>query len=458
MDAAWSSDLKRAFTALKDKQERYARLWSYYDGNHPLVYVSPKLRNVFRNLDARWHENWAAVVVDSLLDRMVLKGFKCADGAMQAALDEWWDALEVSADAEDVHKAVTVCAEGFYLAEEGDEGVRSFANDPHLCAVLYHEDDPKRMEFAAKWWESDGATYLTLYYPERLLHFRALKKRAEISSADAFEPDGEKPEEPNAYGEIPVFHFRRDRRGKSRLTDVIPLNNALNKLFADMMVAAEYGAFKKRWIISSVEIQEGTLKAGPNEVDAIPGTAKEDGQPTSVGQFEATELANFIAGLDYIASRIAILTHTPKHYLLQQGDVSGEALIAMEAPLVREAASYMARMEATWKRVAAFVMKLSGRTVSPDDIECVWDDEHTVQPYTESLIHVENAKAGIPITTQLRREGWSEEELAQMAADEDGAQARTTSLADVALAVAEARRKFDSGEQAGPYPQGTEAR
>jgi len=448
--SASTDDVARAYRALQGKQDRYATLWRYHDGDHPLIYSSSKLRSVFERIDARWCENWAAVVIDSLIDRVQLTGFRCKDKTIQAALDAWWDSQDMAADAEEIAKSVAVCAEGFLIAELNDAGEpRTFENQPHLCAMVYGEDDPKTPEYAAKWWEEGKRTYLNLYYPERILHFVAASKRSDISNPSAFAPEPENPEEVNSLGAIPVFHYRVDRRGKGKLTDVIPLNNALNKLFADMMVSAEYGAFKQRYIIGDVDFEQSGLKNAPNEIWPIPAGDGE-GQATSVGQFEATDLANFIAGLDHIASRIAILSHTPKHYLLQAGDVSGEALIAMEAPLVKEAARYMARLAVTWKHAAAFVMRLSGHSVTADDIECIWEDEHTVQPYTESLIHKTNVDAGVPIVTQLRREGWSDAELAQMQKDMDEAQAGMTSLADVA--ISRARKEFDQGANPGPYP------
>jgi len=402
-------------------------------------------------MDARWCENWAAVVVDSLLDRVQLKGFTCKDKTVRVALDEWWDSQDMAADSEEIAKAVSVCAEGFLIAEQGEDGKpRTFENQPHLVAMLYAENDPKTPEYAAKWWEAEKRTFLNLYYSDRILHFVATAERTDISEPAAFTPVADNPEEVNSLGGIPVFHYRVDRRGKGRLTDVIPLNNALNKLFADMMVAAEYGAFEQRWMISSVELDKNKILNSPRELLNLPAGEGEGTQQTQVGQFAATQLSNFIAGLDHIASRIAILTHTPKHYLLEQGDVSGEALIASEAPLTKEALKYCARLEATWKHAAAFVMGLAGHAVSPNDIECIWEDEHTVQPYTEALIHKTNVDAGIPIVTQLRREGWSEEELKQMAKDADEAQAQMTSIADVALS--KARKEFDQGTNPGPYP------
>ncbi len=415
---------------------------------------------MFKSLDARWNENWCSVVVDSLTDRVQLKGFHYVGPdapsgpdsdphPIQQALDDWWDAQDVAGDAEEVVQAVTVCGEAFCIAERTDDGmVRTVANAPHLCAVLYRADDPKTPEFAAKWWDDGDRARMTLYYSDRLEHYIAAKKRSELMSADAFSPDPVNPAEPNEDG-LPIFHYRRDRRNRSRLTNVIPLNNALNKLFADMMVAAEFAAFKQRYVVSNAET--ATLKNSPNEVWEIPAADK-DSEPTKVGAFDESSLENFIRALDHIASRIAILTHTPKHYLLQQGDVSGEALIAMEAPLVKEAEAYKRRLSVTWRKLGVHVLKLLGYDVRPNQIEPVWAESATVQPYTDALIMGELSKAGLPLPTVLRMRGYSDAEVQKLLdemAEDDARRAGATTEA-----MLEAQRRLERGENPEPYPNG----
>ena len=64
------TDLELAYKALSDKQLAYDRLWSYYDGDQPLVYSAQRLKELFRDISARFTENWCQVVVDSVLDRL----------------------------------------------------------------------------------------------------------------------------------------------------------------------------------------------------------------------------------------------------------------------------------------------------------------------------------------------------------------------------------------------------
>jgi len=438
------SDLQLAFDALKDKQARYATLYAYYHGVQPIRYTTDKFRAQFADITARYTENWCSVVCDSLLDRLSLKGFKLDDKAASDSIEDLWDDLDLSLDSDDIARDVAVCSEGFLMVEKTETGeVRAFANQPHLCQAFYAEDNPRELSMAAKWFDRDGHANLTLYYPDRLEHYVAQKPRNEIQEAKAFAPDPENPVEKNEYGRIPLFHFQRDRTSRNgELQNVIPLQDALNKLFADMMVSAEFGAWPQRWAIMAAGTDASKLKSSPASIMKFFYDA-EGGQTPSVGQFAATELANFLSGIDHIATKIAVITRTPKHYLLQQGEMSGEALIAEEAPLTRKAGKYSNRLGVTWKQAAQFILELQGHVVVANDIEPIWDDVRTVQPLTESEIRLNNSKAGMPLDTQLEREGWTDDELAEMHKREDANQARSTDAASVARDAALAR--FNAG-------------
>ena len=442
------TDLELAFKALKGKQSRYEQLYAYYHGEQPLVYATEQLRSQFHTLTAKYSENWAAVVVDALLERISLGGFNLEDPGAKTAIDTLWDELDLSLDADDIARDVAVCSEAFLMVEKTDDGqVRAFANAAHLCAAIYREDDPRELRFAAKWFELGGVTHLTLYYPDVLEHYVSDKPRAEITEPAAFQPDPETSQEPNGYGRIPLFHFQRDRNSPyGELQNVIPLQNAVNKLFADMMVSSEFGAYPQRWAILQALTKTSDLKAAPNTIMKFFFDA-EGGLRPEVGQFAATQLSNFLDAIDHIASKIAVITRTPKHYLLQQGDVSGEALIAMEAPLSRKASKYTGRMGVTWRQAAAFILELSGHTVRVNDVTPIWEDVRTVQPLTEAQIHEANSKAGMPIEIQLEREGWTAEELATLHDAETQRTVRETNAADVARE--DALRRFNAGKVEG---------
>jgi hypothetical protein len=209
-----------------------------------------------------------------------------------------------------------------------------------------------------------------------------------------------------------------------------------------MMIAAEFGAFPQRYVIS--QQPAGALKNAPNELWNIPA-GDGQGQPASVGEFSQTDLGVYLTAIDKLATAIGIITRTPKAYFYAQGgDPSGEALIAMEAALNRKAQGYIERFTVVWREVAAFLLALAGSEVDPMAITPIWQPVETVQPLTASIIRQNTVSAGIPLVTALRREGWTEAELEQMEADRTAEQqAQANSLA---LAMLEQERRMGHGE------------
>lgn len=419
-----TEDVKRAYAALSAKNAPYAALFAYYDGEAPQRYVSDRVQEVFQYKDARFSLNWAAVVIDSEHERIALKQFTAGtNNATADKINELFRQTELDLDASEVHKAALVCGESFlFVWQDADGQVEAYYNDPRLCHVFYDDENPRRMSMAAKWWiGGDGKRYLNLYYPDTIEYWVSTGKAENVSTAEAFQP-AELPSAANPYGKIPIFHFRPERRRvKSRLANVIDPQDAVNKLFSDMMVAAEFGAFRQRYFVTNADI--GAILNSPDAPMQIPA-GDGDSETTQVGQFEPTDLTNYLNAIDAIANKIAVITRTPKHFMFSQGgDPSGEALIAMESPLNKKALSAIEMFKPVWADVAAFMLRLSGNgDVDAAGIEPLFERVETVQPRTNAEIRELNTRAGVPLKTTLRREGWTEQELASMDADPPNAE------------------------------------
>jgi hypothetical protein len=236
---------------------------------------------------------------------------------------------------------------------------------------------------------------------------------------------------------VPVFHFRRERRViASELQNIIEPQNAINKLLADMMIAAEFGAFKQRWIIGNSDIS--ALKNSPNAIWNVPA-GEGDGQNTEVGEFDITPLENYLNAIDKWTTSVAIISRTPKHYFFAQGgDPSGEALIAMEAPLNHKAQKYISRFTATWSELAQFMLRVDNAIVP------MYDTPQTVQPLTDALILKEQRAAGVPLLWIMKQRGYTDQELKDL---EDAIrQAQAEQQAQLAQAMTNAERNFDRGD------------
>lgn len=444
-----ATDLEKAFKALDAKARAYSTLWAYYDGNQPLIYSAKRLQNLFRDIDARFSENWCAVIVDTAMDRLDLQRFTVSENPVATtALNRLYEETELNLDSEDAHECALVTGEGYVIAWREDVGdqrgpVECYFNDSRLCHLEYDPAHPRRKLWAAKWWAGEDEIYrLTLYYPERLEYYRASGKGAP-NGANQFQPiEGEDWQVPNPFGQVPVFHLRGNRRKAiGELTQsILELQNAVNKLIADMMVAAEFGAFKQRYVISEAEI--GQLKNAPNEIWAVPA-GDGVGQDTEIGEFSETRLDNFLDAINQLSISMGIISRTPKSLFIKlpSHEISGDALLAMEAPLNKKCERYIQRFTPVWRRIASFLLELEGIGVSPMQIQPEFAKPQTIQPRTQAEIRQINRTAGIPLTTSVREEGWSDARIEQMRRDQQEEASREANLARAYLD--QARREMD---------------
>ncbi len=417
-------DLDRAYKVLAGKLSPYGNIWNYYDGDQPLMYTAKRMRELFDDLDmATFVENWCAVVIDSANDRINLSGITTKDATASKLLEDIWSELDLGLEASDVHEAALVIGESYIIVgEHEEEKVQVYYNDPRLVHLFYQPGNPKEKWYGAKWWVGgDNHIRMTLYYDDYFEYYRSSKKADNVTSSKAFvlhnptdEEGGDMPA--HEYGQVPIFHYRLERRKvKGDLVNAIPIQNAINKLVTDLMVAAEFGAFKQRYIVSNADT--AALKNAPNEIWEIPADDGEGGS-VQVGEFDATDLNNYIQSIDHLASAVAIITRTPKHYLFQQGGTpSGEALIAMEAPLNKRCKDHIDKFTPVWKEVAQFILKILGTDVDKKDILVNFDKPETVQPKTEAEIRTHGKNVGIPLKTLLRDEGKDEAWIKQMEKD-----------------------------------------
>lgn len=436
------SDLAIAFALLQGKKTVYDLLWKYYDGDHDLKYSTTRLQEVFGTKLAKFIENWCAVVVDTTWERLELLGFEVPDTVAKERLDELWKGTELDLDAADAHLSALVTGEAFVVAWPDSEGnVQAYYNDPRLCHVRYDPENPRKKKWAAKWWGADDGRYhLNLYYPETIEYFVTAPMKQLPASYTAFKL-AELPGAPNPYGKIPVFHFRRQRRAVTPelTTSVLSLQDAVDKLLTDLMVTSEFGAFPQRYIISNTEV--GDLRNSPNEIWEIP-SGDGMGQAAEVGQLSAAALSNYVTGIAHVIEAISAISRTPRHFFIgQTGTLSGEALIALEAPLNKKCERLTKNFGNTWQRIASFLLLLDGTAISPEEVTVVWAPVETVQPKTQAEIRKTAIDSGIPLTTAVRREGWSQAEMDKM--EKDRAASRTASSASLARALVEQQRDFD---------------
>lgn len=441
--------LKEAFVVLNRKQRRVQLLWDYFEGKQPLRWSADKLKELFHD-QVEIAENWCSIVIESVTDKIHVEHISTGEKSSDDNILEVWENEGLGLEADDVHQEAIIVGESYLIVWKDEEGnLEVYHNSARNVHMFYKHENPHKRRFAAKWWtdESDEKPHVVLYFPDQIVHFKATKKLESMGdtfheSSWELQPDSEA----NPYGIIPVFHFRKDKRMRSDLDNAIPLQDLVNKLLSDMFVNSEFSAFPQRYAITAARLP-GKLPYGSFTTLQIP-PAEIDQQPAEVGTFEATDMGNFQVVLDSLSNAMAIITKTPKHYFWgQTGQVSGEALLAMESPLNAKVAKYEKRYAVEWRRCISFIFLLLGKAVDEKTIDVIWTDPSTLQPLTAAEIRKMNVDAGMPLITHLRMyDGWTEDEITAMQ-EEQQKSAAVTNAATTLDAAPESQAQAASSQQ-----------
>lgn len=404
-------NIKIIFDALKAKNASYAEKYAYYDGDHPLKYSTDRLARAFDNIQTYFAENWAGVVVGSVLERLQLTGLS-TQGDKGKELETLFKGLHVELDAFDVHEAALITHEGFIIVDVVDGEKDIYFNDPRMVHVQYDPNRPKVKLFAGKLWEgADKKHHITVYYPDRIEDW--ISNTGNTANSFRLETS-----EANLLKGIPVFHFKVGSRPEKSLLDkaTISVQDAINKLFADMMVSAEFTAFKMRVFITQQD--PGELRISPDMKLWLPAREGKDGQDSAITEIGGDDLQIFLKPMNELANSLAATTRTPKHYFFNTGDVpSGESLIALEAPLNKKVTQIQKNLNVTWQELGAFLLNMDGGTVKPEDITPVWMPIETVQPLTQAQIMKTYKEAGVPTQVSAKKIGWTDTEISELPVD-----------------------------------------
>jgi hypothetical protein len=403
----------------------------YYDSTRQPQYLTERLRDFF-NQNTHYTMNWMSVVVDAVRNKETIEAFTVAgvektDDARTDILNTIWDRNQGACEADLVHEYVHATGEGCIVAGvDGDGKALFFANDPRCIEIVYGDTNPREIIQAAKFW-MDGKTHKATVWTaqddgvyEETLTGRSTTKTdaalAQIESGITYTSDGDPIK--TAYPRVPVFHFRRSARNiKPEFYQVQSIQDSINKTFVALGFSIENAADRIRWAITNSDMSVfQQAKAG--DVVAIPPSSQYE-QQTALGEFGAADLQQISALLDGWVGNVAAITATPYHFFSNDGasGLSGEALQALESPLVAKITRYIRRLSPVWEDLASFALTVEGSATTTDEVTCTYADPRTTLVISQATARATNVQAGIPVTWQLRQEGFRESDIEQLLDD-----------------------------------------
>lgn len=416
---ATQTQLEKIFKKLTKVAKEDKAYNDYYIGNHKLNFASKSFAGKYGLRFARLRDNMCRIVVNSTASRLEVTDF---GGETDFSKQLWaiWKKNSMPRNAKKIHRGAIKAGKSYVVAWQDSKGkARIYYQDE---ATVYVERDPENGEinFAAKGWKNidDNKYYLTLYYSDRIEKYIT---RDVIQGELGMNPDlvkriiqDEEWPVPNEFSRIPVFEFDNDG---STLDDVVAIQDALNKAWADLFVSMEYNSKHQRYAIGhNFKTDEETGK--PIAPDGESQWMAFKNENAKVGQFAADNLEEYLKVIGMTKAEIPILSSIPAHYFtaISGNFPSGEALRTAEARFTEIIIEAQISFGETWAEIMAFCLELEGGEAD-QLIEVLWSDAAPVSE-TEML---KNALMKIQLGWSIRQIqedfGLSEAQIIKMAAE-----------------------------------------
>jgi hypothetical protein len=416
--ATWLAALE---PLLNDQATKCARYEAYYDGHHPLAFATAKFREAFGTLLEEFADNWCEIVVDAPVERLAVVGFRFGEED-DGDDDAWqiWQRNNLDAESVIAHTEAGKCGKAYLLVDPNRGDPRITVEHPSQVVVACDPANRRRRLAALKRWvEDDGYWYATVYLPSFVMNWRSSEpvKNARPQWVPLDDISGS-----HTLGAVPVVPLENAptllKGGRSDLRPAIPIQNAINKLCDDMIVASEFGAFRQR-VLTGVEIPRDPVTGQPLKsveiTSAIARMLTFESTDAKVFDLAPTDLANFRTAIEMFVEHLAAQTHTPSHYISGKiVNASGDALKAAEAGLTAKCKRKILNFSDGWEEAMALALRGTGRQVSAEDGEVLWRDPETrsVGEVTDSL--VKKRTLGVPLETLWAEMGYTPAQIKRM--------------------------------------------
>lgn len=458
----WALDKFHALRA------NYCLSRDYYNGAHRLAFASEKLSSAFGKLFKAFADNLTPTIVETVKDRLRLTGFHIVGedddnkSTVQSRMDEIWRRNRLRVRANQVHLDALIDGDAYVIIwpdpTTPDATPIFFPNRADKIVIDYDEEQPGYITRAARAWVDGEKRYrLTLYFRDRIEKYVTRNKMEGLPDRASyfirFNVAGESWPLPNPYDKVPVFHFNNRGSigglGRSELDEAIPVQNALNKSIADMMVASEFFGVPQRWATGIEDMSVADLRKQYALFNGgVWGTVNKD---VKFGEFAAGDISKYIEVSETFRKEIARVSRTPLHYFSLQGTwPSGEALKTAEAPLVKKAEDRIDSFGAVWGDAMRFALQISGQ--GDFEPEPKWDSVETRDADAEvNRAAVKHESVGVPEQQLWIELGYTKKQIEQMTkwAEEEAERSmqRQQDLAATRGTLVAAKRKGRSKDQ-----------
>jgi hypothetical protein len=415
------TDWLQALGARLDVQaKRVAVPTMYYNGDHPLQFATSKFKEAFGALFSAFADNWCEIVVEAPVERLQVIGFRIGS-APSADEEAWaiWQNNGMDLESMVAHTEAGKCGLAYILVDpNGGDPIITVEHPAQAIVAIDPGNRRRRLAALKRWLGEDGYLYANVYLPDFIIKFRS-SATVGVGAPMDWQPIDSGP---NTLGVVPMIPIENKPSmllpGVSDLAPAMPIQNAINKLCTDMLVASEFGAFRQR-VLTGVEIPrdpETGRPLGRSEiVAAMSRLWTFESSDAKVYDLNPTDLTNFVKAVEMFKADLAAQTRTPPHYMLGQVvNASGDALKVAEAGLVSKCRRKILFYSDPHEEAMALALRASGRDISSAQIDSLWADPERTSLGELVDACVKKRTLGVPLEELWLELGYTPEQITDM--------------------------------------------
>lgn len=393
MDAAQALGLtNNIYARLSARRPEIDTAEEYYGGKQPLSFATEEWRKANAARYEGFSDNWCASVVNAEAERLRPIGIT---NLSKSGANKLWDQFQYNEFDMQFSQGVitTLTAKRSFVIVWGDgdgNPVVTFEH-PSQVEIEYDWENPRKRKAALKTWVDETNEYATLYTPHEV--WKWVRKRA-------IEPNERKPQAQqsrtgvaldwgweqrevddvwplrNPLGVVPVVEVanRPTLKGDpvSEIQGVMPMQDAINLLWAYLFLAADYASMDARVMLSSEPPMIPILDTEGKPIGSRPVEMKDlrekrllsiTGDNARIDSWKAAELSIFTDTIDVAVGHISSQSRTPPTYLVSKtgmSNVNSEGLKAAEIPLVMKSNEFITFTDPSLREVASLIARVMG--------------------------------------------------------------------------------------------------
>lgn len=437
----------RIYTRLNARRPKVEEFEKYYGGDQPLTFATEEWMKANAARYSDFSDNWCGTVVNAEAERLKPIGLT---NLPKKGASRLWDQLQMNEfDAQFSQGAVTALTAGRAYVIVWDDGsgesLVTFEH-PSNVEIEYDWENPRLRKAALKTWVDESVEYATLYTADRLFKWKrartslpnerssqAAQGRTGAADDEGWVPRFESDSEwiiDNPLGVVPVVEIsnRPTLKGDpiSEISGVVPMQNAINLLWAYLFLAADYASMEARVMLASDPPKIPILDRDGKVTGSRPVEMKDlrekrllslTGDNARIDSWKAAQLDIFTDTIEVAVGHIAAQTRTPPHYLVSNkglSNLSGDALVAAEIGLVQKSNEFITFTDPQLREVVRLVALVKDEKRLADKsrlAEITWQDREKRSESQLADALLKKSQMGYPFEYLLEEAGKSPTEI-----------------------------------------------